>query len=133
MAPPCLRPCVLAPLDSRAPQPHAPIGIGPKVSVMLNGRLYRVAFVPFALALAVAAFSLTARPLPLTSTLAPDAFDGAAAFAELKSLAAEFPNRRPGSPGDDELAARIAQTLEGLGAAGHGGFRSEEHTSELQS
>jgi hypothetical protein len=90
---------------------------------MLNGRLYRVAFVPFALALAVAAFSLTARPLPLTSTLAPDAFDGAAAFAELKSLAAEFPNRRPGSPGDDELAARIAQTLEGLGAAGHGGFQ----------
>ena len=68
---------------------------------MLNGRLYRVAFVPFALALAVAAFSLTARPLPLTSTLAPDAFEGAPALAELKSLAAEFPSRRPGSPGDE--------------------------------
>ena len=66
---------------------------------MLNGRLYRVAFVPFALALALAAFSLTARPLPLTSTLAPDAFEGAPALAELKSLAAEFPNRRPGSSG----------------------------------
>jgi Peptidase family M28 len=90
---------------------------------MLNGRLYRVAFVPFALALALTAFSLTARPLPLTSTLAPDAFEGAAAFAELKSLAAEFPRRRPGSPGDEKLAAKIARTLEGLGTAGHGGFQ----------
>jgi hypothetical protein len=90
---------------------------------MLNGRLYRVAFVPFALALALAAFSLTARPLPLTSTLAPDAFEGAPALAELKSLAVEFPNRRPGSSGDEELAAKVAQTLEGLGTAGHGGFQ----------
>ena len=92
---------------------------------MLNGRLYRVAFVPFVLALAVAAFSLTARPRPLTSTLAPDAFEGAPALAELKSLAAEFPSRRPGSPGDEALATKIAQTLKGLGAPGHGGFRGD--------
>ena len=63
---------------------------------MLNGRLYRVAFAPFALALAVAAFSLTARPQPLSSTLAPDAFEGAPALAELKSLAAELPEPAPG-------------------------------------
>jgi hypothetical protein len=99
---------------------------------MLNGRLYRVAFAPFALALAVAAFSLTARPLPLTSTFAPDAFEGATAFAELKSLAAEFPRRRPGSPGDEALAARVAQTLRGLGAAGHGGFQVRTHTFQAQ-
>ena len=99
---------------------------------MLNGRLYRVAFVPFVLALAVASFSLTARPQPLTSTLAPDAFEGAPALAELKSLAAEFPNRRPGSPGDEELAAKIAQTLEGLGAAGHGGFQVRTHRFQAQ-
>ena len=99
---------------------------------MLNGRLYRVAFVPFALALALAAFSLTARPLPLTSTLAPDAFEGAVALAELKSLAAEFPERRPGSPGDEKLAARIAQTLEGLGTAGHGGFQVRTHRFQAQ-
>jgi hypothetical protein len=90
---------------------------------MLNGRLYRVTFVPVLVALGVAAFSLTARPLPLVSTLAPDAFDGASAFAELKSLAAEFPDRRPGSTGDEALAVRIAQTLKGLGTAGHGGFQ----------
>jgi Peptidase family M28 len=99
---------------------------------MLNGRLYRVAFVPFALALAVAAFSLTARPLPLTSTFAPDAFEGAPAFAELKSLAAEFPHRRPGSTGDEALAARVAQTLKGLGAPGHGGFQVRTHTFQAQ-
>jgi hypothetical protein len=105
---------------------------GTNVHEMLNGRLYRVAFIPFALALALAAFSLTARPLPLTSTLAPDAFEGVAAFAELKSLAAEFPRRRPGSPGDEALAARIAKTLRGLGAAGHGGFQVNSRHFQAQ-
>ncbi len=99
---------------------------------MLNGRLYRASFAPFLIALAVAAFSLSARPLPLTSTLAPDAFDGAGAFAELKSLAAEFPNRRPGSPGDEALGARITKTLEGLGSAGKGGFQVRTNHFEAQ-
>ncbi len=89
---------------------------------MLNGRLYRAAFVPFLFVLAIAAFSLGARPAPLTSTLAPDAFEGAPAFAELKSMAARFPQRRPGSPGDQELAGYVARTLEGLGGAAGGGF-----------
>ncbi len=85
---------------------------------MLNGRIYRAAFAPFAIALAIAAFSLTARPPALTSTLAPDAFDGQQAFAELRRLAAEFPDRRPGSAGDDALAGRVAQTISGLGGTG---------------
>ena len=85
---------------------------------MLNGRLYRASFLPFLIALAVASFSLTARPRPLTSTLAPDAFDGASAFVELKSLAAEFPDRRPGSPGDDgHTGRRIGFTPQHLVAA----------------
>jgi hypothetical protein len=99
---------------------------------MLNWRLYRTTFVPFLVALGVAAFSLGARPQPLTSTLAPDAFDGASAFAELKSLAAEFPDRRPGSAGDQRLAARVAQTLEGLGGAGHGGFQVRTRRFQAQ-
>ncbi len=89
---------------------------------MLNGRLYRAAFLPFLFSLAIAAFSLTARPLPLTSTLAPDAFDGTRAFTELKSLASEFPDRRPGSPGDEALAVYVAHTFEGLGGTAGGGF-----------
>lgn len=89
---------------------------------MLNGRIYRAAFVPFAIALAVASFSLAARPAPQTSTLAPDAFDGAQAFSELQQLTAEFPQRRPGSPGDAALAQRVSSTIEGLGGTAGGGF-----------
>jgi len=87
---------------------------------MLNGRLYRVAFVPFLFALAIAAFSLGSRPQPYISTLAPDAFEGAPAFAELQRLAREFPHRRPGSPGDEALGRYVAQKLEGLGGAAGG-------------
>src|SRR5665647_1723721 len=57
---------------------------------MLNGRLYRAAFLPFVFALAIAAFSLTGRPSPLHTTLAPDAFEGQRAFSELTSLAPEL-------------------------------------------
>jgi Peptidase family M28 len=89
---------------------------------MLNGRLYRAAFVPFVIALGIAAFSLGSRPLPLTSTLAPDAFEGAPAYSELQHLNASFPQRRPGSPGDEELARDVAQKLEGLGGTAGGGF-----------
>jgi Peptidase family M28 len=94
---------------------------------MLNGRLYRAAFLPFLFALAIAAFSLSPRPRPLTSTLAPDAFEGPPAFAELRSLGASFPDRRPGSAGDERLAGHVARTLEGLGGTAGGGFsvRSE--------
>lgn len=89
---------------------------------MFNGRLYRAAFLPFLLALALASLSLGSRPLPFTSTLAPDAFEGAPAFAELNGLAADFPQRRPGSAGDERLAAHVAHTLMGLGGAAGGGF-----------
>jgi hypothetical protein len=89
---------------------------------MLNWRLYRAAFLPVLLALGIVAFSLTASPSPLTSSLAPDAFDGPQAFAELNSLAREFPDRRPGSRGDDELAAHISHEIEGLGGTAGGGF-----------
>ncbi|MHB8531515.1 MAG: zinc-binding metallopeptidase family protein [Solirubrobacteraceae bacterium] len=89
---------------------------------MLNGRLYRAAFLPFLIALAVAAFSLTGRPQPLGSTLAPDAFEGAPAMADLHELAARYPQRRPGSPADDRLAADIAGRIRALGGTAGGGF-----------
>jgi hypothetical protein len=99
---------------------------------MLNGRLYRAAFVPFLFALAIAAFSLGSRPLPLTSTLAPDAFEGAPAYAELLSLAAKFPQRRPGSAGDQKLARYVAQKLEGLGGTAGGGFSVHSYRFQAQ-
>jgi acetylornithine deacetylase/succinyl-diaminopimelate desuccinylase-like protein len=99
---------------------------------MLNWRLYRAAFVPFLFALALAAFSLSPRPLPLTSTLAPDAFQGPRAFAELNSLAARYPERRPGSAGDERLAAAVANTLKGLGGTAGGGFSVRVHRFDAQ-
>ncbi len=99
---------------------------------MLNARLYRAAFLPFLFALAVAAFSLGPRPLPDISTLAPDAFEGARAYGELGNLVAEFPERRPGSAGDRQLAEHIAQTLKGLGGGAGGGFSVHTHHFEGQ-
>ncbi|HMD57067.1 MAG TPA: hypothetical protein VKG82_06305 [Solirubrobacteraceae bacterium] len=89
---------------------------------MLNARLYRAALVPVAVALAVAAFSLVGRPTPLSSTLAPDAFEGPRALADTNALAAAFPRRRAGSGGDTRLAAQVASMLEGLGGTAGGGF-----------
>ncbi|HXW58080.1 MAG TPA: M28 family peptidase [Solirubrobacteraceae bacterium] len=89
---------------------------------MLNARLYRAALVPFAFALAIAAFSLGPSPPGYTSPLAPDAFSGQTAFAELGQLAHEFPQRRPGESGDAALALRVADTIRGLGGTAGGGF-----------
>ena len=99
---------------------------------MLNGRLYRAAFLPFLFALGIAAFSLGSRPLPLTSTLAPDAFEGAPAYSELQQLATSFPGRRPGSPGDEQLARYVAQKLEGLGGSAGGGFTVHTYRFDAQ-
>ena len=93
---------------------------------MLNGRLYRASFLPFLVALGIAAFSVSARPAPLTSTLAPDAFEGAPALAELNALAQRFPDRRPGSRSDQELATHVAHSLQALGGTAGGGFTVHE-------
>jgi hypothetical protein len=83
---------------------------------VLDVRVYRAAFLPAVIALFVVAFSLTDRPVGLSSDLAADAFDGVRAFGpadpprrdSLRELAASFPHRRPGSAGDRALAARVA-------------------------
>jgi hypothetical protein len=86
---------------------------------VLDVRVYRAAFVPALVAVFIAAFSLADRPAPATSPLAADAFDSGAAFGDearpqrnsLNELARTFPNRAPGSAGDDGLAARVASTF----------------------
>jgi hypothetical protein len=99
---------------------------------MLDGRLYRAAFVPLLFALAIAGFSLAPRPRPFSTTLAPDAFDGARAFADMQSLASEFPARRPGSTGDRALAGHIATMISGLGTTANGGFSVHSREFEAQ-
>jgi hypothetical protein len=78
---------------------------------VLDPRIYRAAFLPVLFALVLAGFSLREQPRGAATTLAPDAFDGAAAFAQLDALAAAAPNRLPGSPGDRLVAQRVSSGL----------------------
>jgi hypothetical protein len=86
---------------------------------VLDVRVYRAAFLPALVALFVAAFSLADRPPAATTSQAADAFDGSRAFGtsdppqrnSLRELARAFPDRKPSSPGDTGLAARVAGAL----------------------
>ncbi|MBA2349294.1 MAG: M28 family peptidase, partial [Solirubrobacterales bacterium] len=82
---------------------------------MLDLRVYRAAFVPLLIAVLVAAFSLESQPRAISTSLAPDAFDGEAAFANLGRLTEAFGSRRPGSAEDAALADRVARDLAALG------------------
>jgi len=99
---------------------------------VLNGRIYRAAWAPLLFALAIAGFSLTGRAAPLVSNLAPDAFEGARAFASLQGLAKRFPDRGPGSAGDEGTAAETVRDLRRLGGAGAGGYAVTAHRFEAQ-
>jgi hypothetical protein len=95
---------------------------------VLDHRVYRAAFLPALVALFVVAFSLGDPAKPRTSDLAPDAFQADRAFGpadpppagSLRSLAQDFPNRRPGSTADGRLADRMASLFERSGFAGRG-------------
>jgi hypothetical protein len=78
---------------------------------MLDPRIYRTGFVAVALAVLVLAFSLTNQPGAQSATLAPDAFSGPNAFATMNAFARSYPDRRPGSFGDQSLAADVANRL----------------------
>jgi hypothetical protein len=78
---------------------------------MLDPRIYRASFLPVLLALLVVAFALQDRPRPIGTTFAPDGFVGRAAGAQLDELARAYPDRRPGSVGDEALARRVASSL----------------------
>jgi Peptidase family M28 len=82
---------------------------------VLDPRIYRAGFLPILFALVLVGFSLREPPRPLTASLAPDAFDGAAAFRQLDRLAAEAPVRRPGSAGDRLVAREVEATLRASG------------------
>jgi hypothetical protein len=82
---------------------------------VLDPRIYRAGFLPILFALVLVGFSLRELPRPLTASLAPDAFDGAAAFRQLDRLAAVAPLRRPGSAGDALVAREVEATLRASG------------------
>ena len=71
---------------------------------MLDPRIYRTSLMVVALAVIVVAFSLGNQASPLTATLKPDAFNGAAAYTTMGNLAAQYTDRRPGSDADGSIA-----------------------------
>ncbi len=99
---------------------------------VLNGRVYRAAWLPLLFALAIAGFSLSDRPVPLSSNLAPEAFQGERALSTLRALRSRYPERRPGSSSDEALASALAGELRALGGAAGGGFAVTEHTVQAQ-
>jgi len=84
---------------------------------MFERRLYRAAFLPLLPAIIVAAFSLTNRPAGLSSNLSPNAFNAQQAAATLDDMARRFPDRRPGSVGDDALATYVANQFAAASAS----------------
>src|SRR5919107_3853008 len=74
---------------------------------MVDPRIYRAALLPVLFAFVLLAFSVENRPRPLTTPIAPDAFAGDRAFDRAyapEGLADRFPDRRPGSAGDERLS-----------------------------
>jgi hypothetical protein len=76
-----------------------------------------MAFLPFALAVVYVAFSLATWPPALTTTLPPTAFNGNAAMTTLNALAKAYPDRRPGSAGDQRFARYMAGAFKADGFA----------------
>lgn len=95
---------------------------------MFDGRIYRAAFLPLLFVLVIVGFSLSGRPGRLSSTLAPDAFDGGRAFSTLNALSVSFPDRQPGSAGDQRLARYVAQAIAAAGGSGQHGFQVSLHS-----
>jgi hypothetical protein len=86
---------------------------------MIDPRIYRAALIPVLFAFVLLAFSLENRPQPLRTSLAPDAFQEKRAFDRaygdgggIRGLSDRFPDRRPGSPGDNRLATTIARQMQ---------------------
>ena len=75
---------------------------------MLDPRIYRAGLIAVAMAVIVVAFSFGNQRGPVTTSIPPDAFNGQNAYANMKGLAHRYPQREPGSVGDDALAGDVA-------------------------
>ena len=80
----------------------------------VNGRLVRISTLVLVLPLAVAAITVS-RPGPLPVPALPPSFDGTAAISLATELARNYPNRLPGSTGDEDAARWFVKTLRQYG------------------
>jgi hypothetical protein len=89
------------------------------LAAVIEPRIYRAAFIPAVLAVVLVMFSLENRPRPVPQGLAADVlFEGREALRELRRIAADAPDRRPGSVTSAALARDLAtrfRALEGEG------------------
>ena len=92
----------------------------------VNGRLYRGTWLLVGLPLLLLAFSV-ARPPALQAPNLPPAFDGPGAASLASDLAANYPDRRPGTPGARGAAAWLRRELEPYGFD----VRSEHFTATI--
>jgi hypothetical protein len=84
---------------------------------MLDPRIYRTGLVLVAIAVLVLAFSLGNQQGAVSSTLAPDAFNGQNVFNNMVAMAGPngVQDRRPGSEGDKSLASSVAISFKRYG------------------
>lgn len=80
----------------------------------LNWRLYRLCLAPVLAAALICAFSLGSPPAPLSSTLTPEAFEGAHAYGELRQMAALH--------GGERRLQYLRAQLGALGSPASGGY-----------
>jgi hypothetical protein len=78
---------------------------------MLDPRIYRAGLVAVVLGVIVFAFSLQQHAGSLTSTLAPDAFNGQNAYNYAQNISSHFRQRPAGSANDAQVAAEVSQQL----------------------
>jgi hypothetical protein len=79
---------------------------------LIEPRIYRAAFIPALLAFVVAMFSLESRPPAVPQALAADVlFDGNVALSATKRMVQQYPDRRPGSNGDQLSAGNVASSF----------------------
>jgi hypothetical protein len=91
---------------------------------LIEPRIYRAAFIPALLAVVLTMFSFQSRPGALRQGLAADVlFDGNQATVLAARIAADAPDRRPGSPGDLGTARLVAGTFAARGFGGGAGER----------
>ncbi len=75
---------------------------------LVDMRLYRLAFIPAAIALAVTMFSLNGVPDAIEPLTPTGTFDGDAASATAREITRLAPERSPGSAGDEQIAELVS-------------------------
>src|SRR5919199_2856358 len=90
-------------LERRRPRPGS-------LERPVNGRLYRGTWLAVAFPLLVAAFSV-GHATPLPAPTLPPAFDRVGATSLARELAADYPDRFPGSPGAAGAADWLTRQL----------------------